>query len=275
MTTDEKIEKLASSMEKINESFREFVHEQDKKAYEEKIEKLKGTKEPWWANLIKFIGLPAAIVVLVLNFKQTGNVTKDTELKQAEIEKTKFETLEKKLNILADSTNIEKLENNKDRTKLREDVAQISGLIKEFKEVKSSNNTNTLISRFIIVSLFFIGISLVIRIFSFLWDNFFNSAYRYLRDKWGKIRWEHHDKVKQANYEKRIKLLDWSMVVLNLVPTVLSIFIDFLVVVAIVIPLFNVTSNDLDSQITFQNILNSVKHLDFGGAIKQLKDVVF
>jgi len=275
MTNDEKIDKLTSSLEKLNENFKEFAHTTQIKAQQEEIEKLKSGKEPWWSNLIKFIGLPAAIVVLVLNFKQTGNVTKDTELKEAEIEKTKLETLEKRLAILTDSTNIQKIETNQDRLKLKKDVEAITSIINEIKEIKSSNNTNTLISRFIIISLFFIGISLVIRIFSFLWHNFFDSLYRYVTFKWSKLRWESDDKLKQKKYERRLKRLEWSRVITNAIPTILSITIDFLVVTAIVIPLFNLASNDMDSQLTFQNILNSVKRLDFVNAIKQLKDIVF
>ena len=276
MTQDEKIDKLVDVVGSLDDKFRELTNEIEKKALKDENEKLKNAKtEPWWSTAVKFVGLPAALVVLFLNFKQTGNVSTDTDLKKAQIEKTKLETLEKRLGILTDSVSVQKIENAEDRIILKKDVSDIANLLTEIKEIKSSNNTNTLISRFILIYLFFVGAGLFIRIFSFLWHNFFNSAFRFLSDKWRNMRWDSDNDKLRKKYQKRVKYLDWAQLLVNAIPTIISLTLDFLVITIVVIPLFNLTSSDLNSTGTFQSIFNSIKHFDFAEGVRKLKEIIF
>jgi hypothetical protein len=274
MNTEEKIEKLTESIEKIASQIQKFSQDAERKEFEERIEKLK-SKEPWWSTAAKFIGLPAAIVLLILNFKQTDNVSTDTELKKAQIDNTKVTTLEKRLAILTDSVSIQKIENAEDRKKLKKDVEDISKLIQEIKEVKASNSSNTFLTRFIILYLFFVCIGLFFRIFSFLWYNFFTSVYRALGDKWRSLSWEGKDEKIQRKYKKRVKYLEWTLVIANGVPQIVQIVLDFTVITIVAIPLFDLACSDLYAVYNFQNIFESIKHLDFVEGANKLKEIIF
>ncbi|HEV2802293.1 MAG TPA: hypothetical protein VGW12_17610 [Pyrinomonadaceae bacterium] len=245
-----------------------------------KLEKLEVTagipakeKQSWWSVATQFLGLPALIILMILQLSQTKQTTYDTDKSVAEAAKIRTEELKTRaelqelLDKLAEKKAIGlatyQQQLNETLPKLEQTIAKLS----EFNRADTQRTNMNLFSKYLILWIFLYAVSLFFEIISTLWASFITifTATVYSREY-----------TKDSKFQKRLRKYTQLFVpILSPLPQILRLAVNAFLLFAVLAPFFNQQSGLLGSQLTFDSIIDSLKHLSIGGAVEKIRQILF
>ncbi len=234
--------------------------------------------KPWWASAVEFLALPAAVLALVAQFTATVGTTPETEKTQAETVKIRTEEvktraeLEGLLNELAEKKRrgVEsyRAEIEKTLPRLEETLAKL----KAVDDQSRATFVGRILPKYILLWILFNAVSLVMDIVTQIWSTLLGgiaiaifsrgSTERLTRDErewWRKVH----------------RTTQWIFALLAPVPNILRWSIQLSIFLALMLPLFNETTQVLGSALSFSEVVDSARRLDLQGALEQMHAVLF
>lgn len=230
-------------------------------------------KQSWWSVATQFLGLPALIILMVLQLSQTKQTTYDTDKSVAEAAKIRTEELKTRaelqelLDKLAEKKAIGlatyQQQLNETLPKLEQTIAKLG----EFNRVDTQRTNLNLFSKYLILWIFLYAVSLFLEIISTLWGSIITifTATVYSREY-----------IEDSNFQKRLRKYTQLFVpILSPLPQILRLAVNAFLLFAVLAPFFNQQSGLLGSQLTFDSIIDSLKQLSIGGAVEKIRQILF
>lgn len=235
------------------------------------------TAKPWWATVLEFLALPAAILAIVFQIAQTTGTVGTQAKTEAETEKIKTEEIKTRVELqqLLD-TIAEKRQKGAEAYKdeIEKTLPKLQETVERLKAVETQSNRfliESALAKYVILWIIFHAVGLVFDIFSQLWSTLLSSGAMAVFNRKPKDR---DDKSREKS-ERLRRLASWSVAVLSPIPSILRWSIQLSIFIALMIPLFNEVSRALGSDLTFHAVFESAKALRIGEAIGKVRMILF
>jgi hypothetical protein len=233
-------------------------------------------REPWWATVTKFLGLPAAAIALLLNVTTVRHDSYETDKLAAETSKIKTDELKTRADL---AQQLDALDKSRAagtaayRAELEATLPKIEDSLARLRVLnESARLTDTsVLYKSLIVATFISTVWLMISVLSTVWGSLstliFVSVYQ---------------TTERAN--DRGKRFQWFEKWKGRLPLIVGIWSSFwsigrkwlevFLFLALTIPLFNLATHALGSSLTLQDVSQDLIHLRLTEALDKIRDVL-
>jgi hypothetical protein len=235
-------------------------------------------KPAWWLTAIQFLGLPAAVIAIVMQSGQTAQVfqSKDKTLAEvhkteAEAQKTQAETEQLRLDLKEKEA---KLASQK-VSGAAQNVAQLDATINSIRATLSSidvvsrklryERAELLLSKYVVLWAAIWAVGIVFDIFTQLWNLVSSSIVASIFTR------PYSDSRRR---EKLVRRLSIVLPVLNQLPHFLRWAFQLSILVALVGPLFDSLAAFNGSSVTLRSVFNSILTAHFSTAVAKIARAV-
>jgi hypothetical protein len=228
-------------------------------------------KQPWWTTLTAVLGIPGLIFLMYLQFSQGGEAKANTQKSIAETEKVRTEELKARAEL---QTELETLTAKKTQgitlyqKQLNESLPKLQQTIEKLNAAtlaKQSVNRDLLL-QYVLLWIFIWGIGLMFNLISMAW-NYATSVpftlFFSLRNSHSKLS------------ERIQRIAPVAITVLGAVPGILRVSVEVFIFFALFVPLFDQVATSSGSPVRFQGVAHSVRSLQIGEAIGQVRHALF
>lgn len=232
----------------------------------------------WWATVLEFLTLPAAVLAIVIQLTQaSGNIKTET--------KTEVETTKAKVDTEKALLETEKLQlelaalRSKGPAVATQDVERLVPRLEESVERLRALQAqpqqpllSAALAKFVVLWILFHAIGLVFDVIQQVWGSMLSGTVLYV---FNKEQPHPHDEKQARKHRTRLKLAQWAAAILSPVPSVLRWSLQLSVFVALMIPLFDEVARTLGSGFVFDTLIRQAAHLELGEALATLKQLLF
>lgn len=150
---------------------------------------------------------------------------------------------------------------NNELPKLKENLAQ-------WERANIQRQNQNTVFKYIVIYIVFIALGLFFSLISTFWSSFLGVLMRVVYKR----------TTDSYNNKGQKRLRNWAEIglyVLGPLPGILDLFVRLSLFIALLIPLFNESAVLLDSSISFNDVVENVKHWRFTEALEQLRSILF
>jgi hypothetical protein len=231
-------------------------------------------KDNWRTIVTQVIGIPAALLLLWVQFHQATNTPIETKKLTAETRKLELEADALQAGQDLKAILGQAVGSGKDvaayRQQLTDASVKLNTALDQLQQVRQNerlNSTEGLIARYLIIYVFFFVVSLFFRTINTVWYPFINivqSALFSSRD----------ERSTSRRKEAFRKLFQTFSPILYPLPSIAEIAVDLLIVIAVLVPLFDLTANSLGNNTKFVTVYHELRGAHIGNAINLIKQIV-
>jgi len=227
--------------------------------------------KPWWTTVTAILGIPAAILIMYLQFSQGGEAKTGTQKNIAETEKIRTEELKARAEL---QTELETLAEKKSQGFAQYQKQLDESLPKLQKTIESLNAANLakqqlnrdLLVQFVLLWIFVYGIGLMFDLISTVW----HAAVSIPTEMFYSMKWS------QSKLRDRIRrIVSMSSPILRPLPDVLRVAVQIVVLFALFAPLFDQVSAASGSTTKFQEVAHTVRSFRFVEGVGQVRHMMF
>jgi hypothetical protein len=231
-------------------------------------------KDNWRTIVTQVIGIPAALLLLWVQFHQATNTPMETKKLTAETRKLELEADALQAGQDLKTVLNQAVGSGKDVATYRQQLSEASGklnsVLEQLQQVRQNerlNSTEGLIARYLVIYVFFFVISLFFRTINTVWYPFINIAQATLfSNKDG-----HPPGRKKETLRKFVRTFS---PILYPLPSIAEIAVDLLIVVAVLVPLFDLTASSLGHNTKFVTVYHELRGAHIGNAINLIRQIV-
>ncbi len=227
-------------------------------------------QQPWWATTIQFLGLPALLIAMFLQFGQATEVPGNKAKTEAETNKLNTEELKARAELQEIVLRLEAKQGESASAsahELREVLPDLRDAVDRLQRTSTANSSALLVAKYLVIWGVLTAISLVFEIVGHLWTPLVGSVtnlfYHSPEDR-APSRW-------RRQLARRFNLVQPLLYPL---PFLAQWLVQVAVFAALVIPLFNTAAATLGSTITLQSMLEDARHLDLSKALANARQLI-
>ena len=234
--------------------------------------------KPWWASVVEFLALPAAVIAIVFQFTQASGNVQTAAKTEAETSKIRVEEVKARVEL---QKMLDELAGSKEkgitayRSEIEKALPRLQETVERLQLIESQSKAVSLemsLAKYVLLWVLFHFVGLIFDVVYQVWSALTDSLRTFLfglklKDKNG------NDDHKRR--EKMIRYYSWFDVLLRPVPTVLRWSIQLSIFLALMIPLFNEISFALGHRTSFEEVMAQAKELEFGVALSTMKKILF
>jgi hypothetical protein len=270
----------------------------------ERIASLKGADkkdtQPWYAIVTGVLGVPALLIVMVMNWTQYRTNTVGVDKTLADTEKTRLEVAQ----LRATSEQLKTAVGSQDLESLKRALNEAIPLLQQSavrleKRDVPPNTQAELLARYVVIWALGSFLSAVYAVFFLGWD--LVTQLPYSLSMWFRRRLRDHQRAREeqlrletkdldydlqrkqteelyAAYERKQMRLDgwiqWSSTILRLVPRAVQVAIQVSIFTALIVPMFDMAAIQSGSTVRFAHVWASARNLEIKKSLEYVQDVV-
>lgn len=226
----------------------------------------------WTSVAIKWLGVPAIVMVMYLQMHQGREASASVDLKRAETAKTAVDELKTRAEIQQMLQDLEKKRTQNlvaYEDELRKTLPHLTQSLQKLQQLDAAAATTGRqrdLSRYMLIWIFLTALGLVFNILHTLWSPLVSAA----SGAWHSRQWS------DSPRERRLRaVFNVLQPLLYPLPSIIHIAVEVSLFGAILIPLFNELAAQMGSPVTFGAIAKELSHLQFADAIQLVRGVVF
>jgi hypothetical protein len=231
-------------------------------------------KDNWRTIVTQVIGIPAALLLLWAQFHQATNTPLETKKLTAETRKLELEADAMQAGQDLKTILNQAVGSGKDvaayRQQLTDASVKLNSALEQLQQVRQNerlNSTEGLIARYLIIYVFFFVISLFFRTINTVWYPFLNIMQSALFS----FSSERSTTRKKEALKKFVRTFS---PILYPLPSIAEIAVDLLIVVAVLVPLFDLTASSLGNNTKFITVFHELRGAHIGNAINLIRQIV-
>ncbi len=227
-------------------------------------------KQAWWVTAIQFLGLPAAVVAIVMQTGQTAQMFESKEKTAAEARKVEAEA--EKIRVESEKLRLELKEQQAKLAKESVSGAQVDATLNNIRATLASldemerrirnERAESLLRKFIILWAAVWAIGLVFDIFTQLWSILLNSVTASI------FMNRRHDGGER--HQRLVRRISIVLPVMHQIPSLLRWAVQLSVLITLVGPVFDGVAQLNGADVTFRDVIRNVATAQFSTAIGQL-----
>jgi hypothetical protein len=231
-------------------------------------------RDNWRTIVTQVIGIPAALFLLWTQFHQATNTPMETKKLSAETRKLELEA-----DALQAGQDLKTILNQavgsgRDiaayRRQLTDASSKLNSTLEQLQQARQNerlNSTEGLIARYLIIYVFFFVISLFFRTINTVWYPFINIMQSALFSS-------RNGRTISRKKEALRKFVRIFSPILYPLPSIAEIAVDLLIVVAVLVPLFDLTASSLGHNTKFVTVYHELRGAHIGNAISLIRQIV-